>query len=74
MSTYVYCVKERKFTDNIPPFGFRWTTNGRVQLYVRCATCGIIKYRFLGKNDVPEGIVIEDPDTHQLVLKQQLGN
>ena len=44
----VYCVREKRFTPNVP--GAKkslLTVNGRRQLKVKCASCGITKTRFV---------------------------
>ena len=44
----VYCVKEKRFTPNVPGSEKTVTTkNGRKMLKVKCASCGITKTRFL---------------------------
>ena len=44
----VYCVREKRFTPNVPGSEKITTTeNGRRQLKVKCASCGIIKTRFV---------------------------
>ena len=44
----VYCVREKRFTPNVPGSEtFTTTENGRKQLKVKCASCGIIKTRFV---------------------------
>ena len=43
----VYCVREKRFTPNVAGSEKITTTkNGRRQLKVKCASCGIIKTRF----------------------------
>ena len=53
----VYCVKEKRFTPNVPGSEtFAITKNGRRQLKVKCASCGITKTRFIrGVNPTPQG-------------------
>ena len=44
----VYCVREKRFTPNVPGSEKITTTeNGRRQLKVKCASCGITKTRFI---------------------------
>ena len=44
----VYCVKEKRFTPNVPGSEKNTTTkNGRRLLKVKCASCGITKTRFV---------------------------
>ena len=44
----VYCVKEKRFTPNVPGSEKITTTeNGRRLLRVKCDSCGITKTRFL---------------------------
>ena len=44
----VYCVKEKRFTPNVPGSEKNITTkNGRRMLKVKCASCGITKTRFI---------------------------
>ena len=44
----VYCVREKRFTPNVPGSEkIIITANGRRQLKVKCASCGIIKTRFI---------------------------
>ena len=44
----VYCVKEKRFTPNVVGSEKITTTkNGRRQLKVKCASCGITKTRFV---------------------------
>ena len=44
----VYCVREKRFTPNVAGSEKITTTkNGRRQLKVKCASCGIIKTRFI---------------------------
>ncbi|KAL9963410.1 hypothetical protein ACROYT_G026920 [Oculina patagonica] len=48
----VYCVKERKFTPNVPETERVETTkNGRKMLKVTCASCGITKTRFVSNKN-----------------------
>ena len=40
----VYCVREKRFTPNVPGSEtYATTKNGRRQLKVKCASCGITK-------------------------------
>ena len=57
----VYCVKEKRFTPNVVGSEtFATTRNGKRQLKVKCASCGITKTRFV--SGVPhEGGNILDP-------------
>ncbi|KAL9954920.1 hypothetical protein ACROYT_G042506 [Oculina patagonica] len=60
----VYCVKERKFTPNVPETERVETTkNGRKMLKVTCASCGITKTRFVS-NKTGAGI-----DIHKAIGK-----
>ena len=44
----VYCVREKRFTPNVPGSEtYATTKNGRRQLKVKCASCGITKTRFV---------------------------
>ena len=44
----VYCVKEKRFTPNVVGSEtFATTRNGKRQLKVKCASCGITKTRFV---------------------------
>ena len=44
----VYCVKEKRFTPNVPGSEtFATAKNGRRLLKVKCASCGITKTRFI---------------------------
>ena len=44
----VYCVKEKRFTPNVSGSEtFATTRNGKRQLKVKCASCGITKTRFV---------------------------
>ena len=44
----VYCVKEKRFTPNVPGSEKNTTTkNGKRLLKVKCASCGITKTRFI---------------------------
>ena len=44
----VYCVKEKRFTPNVPGSEtFATAKNGRRMLKVKCASCGITKTRFI---------------------------
>ena len=55
----VYCVKEKKFTPNVPGSEKTETTkNGRTLLNVRCASCGKTKTRFIAAQK--GGNVIEE--------------
>ena len=45
----VYYVKQKTFTVNAEPMGYRQTKNGKHQFYAKCAECGITKYRFVKK-------------------------
>ena len=52
----VYCVKEKRFTPNVPESEKNTTTkNGRRLLRVKCARCGITKTRFLPVNEDKKG-------------------
>ena len=52
----VYCVKEKRFTPNVPGSEtFATAKNGRRMLKVKCASCGITKTRFIsGVNPTPQ--------------------
>ena len=54
----VYCVREKRFTPNVPGSEkITITENGKRQLKVKCASCGIIKTRFLrGVNPTPHSV------------------
>ena len=41
-----YCVKRRKYTENIDPKMFR-TKNNRLIMQSKCSVCGIKKSRFV---------------------------
>ena len=44
----LYCVKEKQFTDNVPGSEeYVKTKNNRTMLKATCASCGIIKSRFV---------------------------
>ena len=44
----VYCVKEKRFTPNVPGSEtYATAKNGRRLLKVKCASCGITKTRFV---------------------------
>ena len=48
----VYCVKEKKFTPNVPGSEKTGKTkNGRPLLKVKCASCGITKTRFISSQE-----------------------
>ena len=48
----VYCVREKRFTPNVPGSEKITTTaNGRRQLKVKCASCGITKTRFVSAQE-----------------------
>ena len=48
----VFCVKEKRFTPNVPGSEKITTTkNGRRLLRVKCASCGITKTRFLSAQE-----------------------
>ena len=50
----VYCVREKRFTPNVPGSEKITTTeNGRRVLKVKCESCGITKTRFLRDGDDP---------------------
>ena len=53
----VYCVKEKRFTPNVPGSEKITTTkNGKLLMKVLCASCGITKTRFVsGVNPIHEG-------------------
>ena len=52
----VYCVREKRFTANVPGSEtYATTKNGRRQLKVKCASCGITKTRFISSNSNPRG-------------------
>ena len=47
----VYCVKEKRFTPNVPGSEtFATAKNGRRLLKVKCASCGITKTRFVSNS------------------------
>ena len=55
----VFCVKEKRFTPNVPGSEtFAIAKNGRKLLRVKCASCGITKTRFVSAK---EGGNIFDP-------------
>ena len=47
-----YCLKQRKVTECSEPSGYKKTENNRWLFFCRCAECGIIKYRFVKKDQV----------------------
>ena len=48
----VYCVREKRFTPNVPGSEkITITENGRRLLKVKCASCGIIKTKFLSAQE-----------------------
>lgn len=52
----VYCVKERKFTPNVPGSEkVVITKNARKMLKAKCESCGITKTRFLSKSQSQGG-------------------
>ena len=61
----VYCVKEKRFTPNVPGSEtFATTKNGRKLLRVKCASCGITKTRFVSEKTQGAGI-----DIHKAIGK-----
>ena len=42
----IYCLKERKFTDNVNP-QYVTAKNGRTMIKATCASCGKIKSKFV---------------------------
>ena len=48
----VYCVREKRFTPNVPGSEkITITENGRRLLKVKCASCGIIKTKFISAQE-----------------------
>ena len=48
----VYCVREKRFTPNVPGSEkIIVTENGRRQLKVKCASCGITKTKFISAQE-----------------------
>ena len=45
-----YCVKRRKYTENIDPKMFR-TKNNRLIMQSKCSVCGIKKSRFVKEQE-----------------------
>ena len=45
-----YCVKHRKYTENIDPKMFR-TKNNRLIMQSKCSVCGIKKSRFVKEQE-----------------------
>ena len=42
-----YCVKQKKQTECVKPFGYKKTKNGRLIFFCTCAECGIKKTKFV---------------------------
>ena len=60
-----YCVKQRKQTDCVPGSEqYVKTKNGRNAMKCQCIECGITKFRFVSKAEVPK-----DQDLMSLLLK-----
>jgi hypothetical protein len=51
MSTQIYCVKQRKYTDT-KDLQARQTANGRYQLIGSCVECGSKKSKLVSKAEV----------------------
>ena len=47
-----YCVKQRKKTKCVEPSGIKYTKYDQPMFFCTCAECGIIKYRFVKKDQV----------------------
>ena len=71
----VYCVKEKRFTPNVPGSEtFATTKNGRKLLRVKCASCGITKTRFVSEKThdmrrVDDWPLYERIDIHKAIGK-----
>ena len=46
MSLQIYCLKERKYTNNVNP-QYVTTKNGRTMIKAKCASCGRMKSKFV---------------------------
>ena len=46
MSSQIYCLKEKRFTDNVNP-QYVTTKNGRLMIKATCASCGKMKSKFI---------------------------
>lgn len=57
-ATQIYCVKEKRFTPNVPGTGhIVMRKNGRRSLVAKCASCGIQKQKFVAKDFNGAGIL-----------------
>ena len=55
MSLQIYCLKERKYTNNVNP-QYITTKNGRTILKAKCASCGKMKSKFVKGLHIPATI------------------
>ena len=45
-----YCIKDKRVTPCVEPYGFQKDRMGRTQFFSKCGECGYRKIRYVDKN------------------------